>query len=763
MTGFGSGPVVSWRVPAARIFRRSLVGVVVVAVLAGATVAEYRVVKGSIGTAPAAGQTVNVLPPSNCAWVASRTMSTAQRVRALESKMSRKDLADLLYLHGVDATNSYEGWTPAEPAVCLPSLTEDDARIGLHSFGWDNRSTLLPAPINIASSFDTTLATTVGRVIGSQARSQGVDFASAPMVNLPRGSDFGRTSETFSEDPYLAAALGAKQVTGIQSEHVGAILQHLGVYSSAQGRATPGKSDSIVSQTAMNEVYLAPFEAIVRAASPAGVMMAYTSTNGVQAVDSVALHKDLEQWTGGHVPFTRSDCVLLPDHPSEMIASDLTQTKCGPNYVTSSMVKLPKSSLQRLATPLLSAAFRLGLLQHPLRGQPGDVSARQRAAGRGVSRLESEEGTVLLKNAGSILPLSSTSTVALIGTDQFSESQGGLSMPIPTGLVSDAKGLMSAWGTKLTYVPIPASSQAPGATNPSGESITPTVIAKAVAAARHSHTAVVVASEWSSEWWDHTSLSLPPGEVPLIRAVAKANPRTVVVVNDGGAFLTTGWGTRVKAIVDQWYPGEQGGAALAAILDGNVNPSGKLPVTFPPSDRAQPAAAGTAQMDPPGDPGPVQFSEGTDIGYRWYVAHHVKPAYPFGYGLSYSRFRVSSARAAVGKADTVTVTATVANTSARSGTDVIQAYVTKQPAAGQPPIRLVGFVRVAVGAHKQTTVTMPISAGNLSHWVESRPGWVLTAGRYRLEVGDSSAHLTSSATVRLHGISKGLHGITVSK
>jgi beta-glucosidase len=745
--------------PARRRVQAVAVGVVIIALLVGVAQGERRIVNSALRPAPA--PVVDVVPPSHCPWVVSPTMSVPQRVRALEAAMTKRDLANLLYLHSVDATDSYEAWTPAERSVCLPSFTETDARIGVHSFGWDDRSTLLPAPIAVASSFDPDLAATVGRVIGSQARSQGVDFASAPMVNVPRGSDFGRTSETLSEDPYLAAALGAQEVTGIQSQHVGAILQHFGVYSSADGRATPGKSNSIVSKEATQEVYLAPFQAIVRAAAPAGVMMAYTSINGIQAVDDLSLHNDLVDWSNGKAPFTRSDCLLLPDDQPAMIASGLSQTKCGPNYLPVSMVKLSRPTLDRLAAPLLTALFRLGLIQHPLPGLPGDVSVEQRAEGRAASLQASEDGTVLLKNSAGILPLSTSSTVALIGSDRFSQSQGSLLMPIPTGTVDDAQGLAKAWGHKLTYVPIPDSAEAPGPAVPSGEAITRAVIAKAVAAARHARVAIVVASEWSSEWWDHPTLALPAGEVPLIEAVAKANPRTIVVANDGGAFLTAGWGHRVKAIVDQWYPGEQAGTALAAVLTGLVNPSGKLPITFPTSNSAQPAEVHTPRMDPVGDPGPVLFSEGVDVGYRWYVAHHVKPAYAFGFGLSYSQFRLAASKVAVGHGDAVTVTATVANASARPGTEVVQAYLTKQPAGGQPPIELVGFARVAVAAHSRGTATIHISPGDLSHWT-ARGGWVVTAGTYRLSLGTSSDDLSQTKTVHLAGLHKGLHGITVA-
>jgi beta-glucosidase len=732
----------------------------IIILLGGLTAAEYRVVNDAV-TTTAPQSTVDAVAPATCPWVTDPVLTTAQRVAEIEARMTKTQLAELLRLHDVTSTDSYEGWTPAEPAVCMPSLTEDDARIGLHSFGWDDRSTLLPAPITVAASFDSALASSVGQLIGSQAQSQGVDFASDPMVNLPRGSDFGRTSESLSEDPLLAATLGAQEVAGIQSQGVGAILQHLGVYSQAQGRAAPGKSDSIVSQTAMAEVYLAPFEAIVEAAAPAGVMMAYTSSNGVQAVDNANFHTDLEQWSDGNPPFTRSDCLLVPDDPAAMIASGLSQTKCGPNYALASMLTLTKATLERLATPLLTAAFALNLIQQPLRGRPGDVSVAQQAQGQAVAGAVSEDGIVLLKNAGGILPLSQSRTVALIGTDEFPESQGGLAVPVPTGSVGDAQGLAAAWGSRLTYVPIPASAAPAGPNNPSGESITPAVIAQAVAAARHSHTAIVVASELSSEWWDHATLALPPAEVQLIDAVAGVNPRTIVVANDGGAFLTTGWGSRVRGIVDQWYPGEEAGTALAAILDGAVNPSGKLPITFPTSDAAQPAEAGTPQMDPVGDPGPVEFSEGVDIGYRWYLQHHVTPAYPFGYGLSYSSFHVTSARATVGIRDAVTVTATVTNTSARPGTDVIQAYLTRQPIKGQP-VRLLAFGRVTVPAHGSNTVTLQVSAGDLSRWVPSRTTWFVAAGRYQLAIGDSVESLPRSVTVRLGGIYSGLHGITVA-
>lgn len=758
-----------------------VVGAAVVVVLVGSAVAAYHfgLPTGTPSTAapvrPAATTTptsTDPPPPGSCPWVTSRKLTTAQRVAKVEAKATPAELATLLYLQGGNAKDPYEGYTPAVPALCLPSFNEDDARIGVHAMGPLSGSSLLPAPIDLGSSFDAALADAYGQVIGAQANSQGVDFASSTMVNVVRSSDFGRTSEVVGgEDPLLNAVEGAAEVRGVQAKGVGSILLHLVAYAQANGRATPGKDDSIVSQTALREVYLAPFEAIISSVRPAGVMSSYNSLNGVAtAADAQVMRTDLDRWTHGEPPFSRTDCILLPDNQAGMIAANITQSKCGPNYAPATMSKMPKAVLARLAAPLLSAAFRLGLIQHPLTGRIGNVSPAEKAQGRAVALRSAEEGAVLLQNRKGVLPLSTRQTVALIGNDAYPGSQGSIDMDIPPGTVDDRAGLRAAWGKRFVeYVPIPPDSRVkhgelPWPQDPTGQSITPTVIAQAVAAARRAHVAVVVASEQSSEWWDHTTLALTPQQVQLIDAVSAVNPRTVVVLNEGGAVLTAGWGKRVAGIVDQWYPGEQAGTALAALLSGKVNFSGRLPVTFPSSDRAQPAQAGTPRMDPPGNPGPVRFSEGVDVGYRWYAAHHVRPEYPFGYGLSYTSFSLHSEKAAVGPRDQVTLRATVTNTGRRTGTDVVQAYLTQQPGSGSssavPSVALVGFARVTVAPHRTARVTIRVSPGDVSRWDQASKRWKIAGGRYTFRLGGDVSSLPLGATVTLAARDRGLNGIT---
>ncbi|HLI00932.1 MAG TPA: glycoside hydrolase family 3 C-terminal domain-containing protein [Acidimicrobiales bacterium] len=755
-----------------------VIGAAIAVVLVGSAVAAYHF--GLPTGTPSAGAPASAsptsddpAPPGACPWVTSHRLTTAQRVAEVEAKATPAELASLLYLQGGNAKDPYEGYTPAVAALCIPSFNEDDARIGVHAMGPLSGSSLLPAPIDLGSSFDAALADAYGRVIGAQAYSQGVDFASSTMVNVVRSSDFGRTSEVVGgEDPLLNAVEGAAEVRGVQSQGVGSILLHLVAYSQANGRATPGKDDSIVSQTALQEVYLAPFEAIISAVRPAGVMSSYNSVNGVAAAaDAQVMRTDLDRWTHGNPPFSRTDCILLRDNQPGMIAANITQSKCGPNYAPASMIKLPKTVLERLAAPLLSAAFRLGLIQHPLQGRIGNVSPAEKAQGKAVALRTAEEGAVLLQNRKRALPLSTHQTLALIGNDTYPGSQGSIDMDIPPGTVNDRAGLRAAWGKKFVgYVPIPPDrrvkhGELPWPQDPTGQSITPAVIAKAVAAARRAHVAVVVASEQSSEWWDHTTLALTPQQIELIKAVSAVNPRTVVVLNEGGAVLTAGWGHRVAAIVDQWYPGEQAGTALAALLTGRVNFSGRLPVTFPSSNAAQPAEAGTARMDPPGNPGPVQFSEGVDVGYRWYAEHHVRPEYPFGYGLSYTSFALHDEKVAVGRGDRVTLRATVTNTGQRTGADVVQAYLTGQPrgrgsAGAVPSVALVGFARVTVAPHRTARVTIHVSPGDLSRWDQGSKRWMIAGGRYTFRLGGDVSDLPLGATVTLAGRDRGLDGIT---
>ncbi len=440
-----------------------------------------------------------------------------------------------------------------------------------------------------------------------------------------------------------------------------------------------------------------------------------------------------------------------------------------------------------------------------------------------------ESGTTLLKNAGSVLPLSSSGSVAVVGPAADASATyagGGSAYVIPSGTVSPLAGI-KAVASSVSYTPglpadtslpsIPSSDLSPAyAPTPFGGSYTGTLTAPqtgtyvlaitnscgcytstylsldgkqviddpstppvhtysaavqltagqtytlsisgdssqllwatpsalapsinaAVAAARSASAAVVVVSDdTESEATDRPSLNLPSAQDELISAVAAANPHTVVVIN-AGAPVAMPWLSSVAGVVDAWYPGQTSGTSLASVLFGQTDPAGHLPVTFP-SSLSQVPAATTAQF--PGNGSTVQYSEGIDVGYRWYDAHSVTPLFPFGFGLSYTKFAfrdLSVSRAATGGTQDVRVSAVVTNTGHRAGAEVAQLYLADPAASGEPPRELAGFQRVSLAPGASARVSFVITPQQESWWDASANGWTQTAGPYRVYVGDSSA------------------------
>ena len=342
-----------------------------------------------------------------------------------------------------------------------------------------------------------------------------------------------------------------------------------------------------------------------------------------------------------------------------------------------------------------------------------------------------EEGTVLLKNSGSVLPLtSSDKSIAVIGADASTSPQtdgGGSAGVNSSGTVTPLQGIQAAApsGTTVTY------------NNGSSDS-------SAASAAAAASVAVVFANLGESEGSDLTSIDLGTTQDNLITSVAAANPNTIVVLNTGSA-VTMPWLSSVKGVLEAWYPGQEDGTAIASVLFGSYDPSGHLTVTFPTSLSQVPAST-TAQW--PGTGGTVQYSEGIDVGYRWYDSKNLTPLFPFGYGLSYTSFSFSNLHVgALTAGGAATVTATVTNTGSRSGADVAQLYVTDPSASGQPPLQLEGFQRVNLAAGASTTVTFPLTQQNLQYWNSSSNAWATSTGNYTVSVGDSSASLPLTGTL----------------
>jgi beta-glucosidase len=390
------------------------------------------------------------------------------------------------------------------------------------------------------------------------------------------------------------------------------------------------------------------------------------------------------------------------------------------------------AQIDTMVTRVLTPMFAFGLFDHAPTGSPtATVTTPAHAA---VALQGAEEGTVLLKNSG-VLPLSTATTksIAVIGVDGGAGTQtigGGSATVTSPGTVWPLTGIqnrVAGTGDTVTYN---------DGTNQSS----------AVSLAASSSVAIVFASDnYGNEGSDTSTINLPNNQDALISAVAAANPNTIVVLNNNNAILMP-WLSSVKAVFEGFYAGQNWGTAIAALLYGDVNPSGKLPVTFPAALSQVPAST-AAQW--PGVNNQVLYSEGLKVGYRWYDAQNLTPLFPFGYGLSYTNFSFSNLQVAALANGQSTVTATVANTGTRAGTEVAQLYVGDPASVGEPPHQLKGFQRVTLNPGASATVTFTVKTHDLAHWDTASNSWLATAGTYQILVGDSSRNLplTGNLTV----------------
>jgi beta-glucosidase-like glycosyl hydrolase len=640
----------------------------------------------------------------------------------------------------------YEGFVPAQAALCIPDLVEEDGPQGV-AFGATG-VTQLPAEVSLGSAWDPSLADQYGVVNGQQHREKGIAMTLGPGVNIQRDPRWGRNFEMFSEDPFLTSALGTADIEGIQSQHELADVKHFATYNQETYRDTPA-DDTIVSNRTLHEIYLPPFYSAVEQADAASIMCSYPLLNGQYSCQDAGLLSGILNGRWGFPGFIRADS-NANNSTVESAGAGLDQERGSffwdngllMSAVEDGQVKL--STINQAVSRILTEMFQFDLFNDPPTGNLSTPTNTD--ADDGFALNVAEHGTVLLQNTGPVLPLSTATTksIAVIGAD-------GTTAPLSSGGGS-AKVRAPYVISPLTGITDRAGSAA-AVTSYSGTDPT-----QAAAAARAAQVAIVFASDPEAEGSDLANISLPNGQDTLIEAVAAANPNTIVVLNTGGPVLMP-WLGQVKAVLEAWYPGQEDGAAIASVLFGDTDPSGHLTETFPSSLSQMPTASPSRF---PGVDGQVHYSEGLDVGYRWYDAHHVTPLFPFGYGLSYTSFRfshltvtpkpvVNSASApgtSVGQGAAIAhVAAQITNTGSVSGSDVVQLYVGDPAAAGEPPRQLEGFRRVTLAPHASRTVSFAITGHELSYFNTNANGWALPEGRFSIYVGDSSALIS----LPLHG------------
>ncbi|MEJ2290717.1 MAG: glycoside hydrolase family 3 C-terminal domain-containing protein [Deinococcales bacterium] len=602
-------------------------------------------------------------------------------------------------------------------------------------------ATCFPTAVGLASSWNTELLHEVGAALGEEAASLGADVLLGPGVNMKRTPLCGRNFEYFSEDPFLAGELAVHYIDGLQSRGVGASLKHFALNNQEFQR---NAIDVVVDERPLREIYLAAFEAAVTRARPWTVMAAYNRVDGELCYRNARLLKEIlvDEW--GFDGVVVSDWGAVRD-PVAALEAGLHLEMPGPKRLHVDAVvdaveggRLDPARLDEAVARILGLADRAASAR---RGEPYDEASHHALAQRAAA-----EGMVLLQNGGA-LPLDADQRIAIIGRSaREPHLQGGGSAHVRPTRVESPWDALSANVRDLRYAEGWAADLADR----------PDLVYEARAAAADADVAVVFAAlpgALESEGYDRRTLALPDAQIRLLREVAAAGRPTVVVLNTGGAIDVTPWADDVDAIVQAWTMGQAGGGALADLLLGRVNPSGKLAETFPLRLEDTPA-----YLSYPGENGRAPYAEGLFIGYRYYDARELPVAFPFGHGLSYTTFAYRDLQVSPSELDdasfdegaTLTVRFDVTNTGEREGQEVAQLYVHDREARLRRPVKeLKGFAKVRLRPGETHTVTLTLDRRAFAYYDPAHGRWVTESGAFDLLVGASAADIRLRTEVTL--------------
>jgi beta-glucosidase len=667
------------------------------------------------------------VPPTRTA--AARSAQTPEeRAARLVSQLTLDE--KITQLHGI-RNAEHQRFVPGVPRLNIPPLriTNGPAGVGPSDDPQQKPATALPAPISLAASFDPALAGAYGEVQGSETRALAHSLLEAPDINMTRVPQNGRTFETYGEDPYLAGRISVADIRGVQRHGIIAEVKHHAANNQETDRFTV---DERIDERTLQEIYLPAFEASVKEGRAGTVMCAYPKVNGTFACENTFLLDTVLRRQWGFDGFVQSDFGATHSTVASAVAGEDLEMPTGEFYDAAmrDAVKsgqIDTSVIDRMIARRYAVMIRFGLFDRPL--TPSPIPAERNGA---FARQAAEQGTVLLKNAGDQLPLdpAATRSVAVIGpfAGAAHTGGGGSSHVVPLYTVDPVTGVKNR---------LPAGSTVSFADGSD--------VAAAADLAKSADVALVMVGDNETEGRDRPNLSLSGNQDQLVSAVAAANPHTVVVVKSGAPVLMP-WLDQVPAVVEAWYPGEEDGNAVAAVLFGDVNPSGKLPVSFPRTETDTPAHTPDRW---PGVNGTATYSEGLQIGYRWYDAQGIEPLFPFGYGLSYTTFRYGNLKVSPGRSGNVTVGVDVTNTGVRPGTDVAQVYVSAPDTAGEPPRQLKGFQKVFLRPGQTRHLTFTLDRRAFSIWDAAAHAWTTVNGRYQVWAGNSSRSLPLHEAVRL--------------
>jgi beta-glucosidase len=647
-------------------------------------------------------------------------------------------------------TSGRDAWhtTPA-PSAGLPPITVTDGPHGVRlqvspgDLLRGQPATCFPPAVATASTWDPDLLRRMGEALGDECRALDIAVLLGPGINLKRSPLGGRNFEYFSEDPLLAGVLGAAWVNGLQSRNVGASLKHFAVNSQETDRM---RVSADIDERTLREMYLSAFKRVVTQARPWTVMCAYNKVNGVYASQHHWLLTEVLRDEWGFEGVLVSDWGAVADRVAA-VAAGLDLTMPGPDNAGDEELAEAVANGRLDPARLTQAADRVrALVEKAAARTPGDFDEAEHHA---LAREIAGRAIVLLKNdalPGSkrgLLPLSAGAggpSVAVLG--EFARTPryqgGGSSQITPTRLDDALTEITAATEAPVLFGPgytVEGSAER----EPGNSTVDEDLLLEAVAIAQASDVALVFAgSAHETEGADRDDIDLPAAHRRLIDEVAKVNPRTVVILSNGAVLATAPWDSAVPAVVEGWLLGQAGGGALADVLFGRVNPSGRLAETIPHSLRDHPS-----YLDFPGEHGHVRYGEGLHVGYRGFDAREQEVAYPFGFGLSYTTFGYGQATATATDRG-IEVRVPVTNTGDRDGREVVQVYV------GLPGSAVSRAAR-ELKAGETEEVVLTIDRDDLAYWDTRLDRWVVEGGEYHCAVGASSRDLRSTAVVEIAG------------
>ncbi|HVY76281.1 MAG TPA: beta-glucosidase [Puia sp.] len=650
------------------------------------------------------------------------------------------------------------GYTPGVPRLGVPAIQSSDASMGITNPGYrpdDKGATAMPASILVGASFNPELAYQGGVVIGKEARVRGFNVMLAGGMNLIRDPRNGRNFEYYAEDPLVSALLAAGAVNGIQSQQVISTLKHYTLNCNETNRHW---LDAIIDPAAHRESDLLAFQMAIEKSNPGSIMSGYNKINGEYASGNDYLLNKLLKDTWGYKGWVMSDWGAVPSWTYALKGLDqesgiqVDVIQWGAEAFTDSLQnayrtgKFPKERLSDMVQRMLRSMYAVGV--NKWEGTPAiDMSKHNETA-----LVTARQGIVLLKNEG-VLPLTANEPVKIAVIGGYAHkgvptgTGSGAVLPVGgyagtiniggQGFLSNARNLFLLPSSPLAelkkLMPNAKIEFDPGYT-----------VAEAKLLAKRSDIVIIFGIRVEGEGADLADLSLPWGQDALIGEIASTNPNTIVVLETGSASCMP-WRDKVKGILQAWYPGQAGGRAIAEILTGKVNPSGRLPITFPVNLEQTPRPELPGLGTPWGTPTTIVYNEGADAGYRWYAKKNIKPMYAFGYGLSYTSFSYRDLKLQGGK--TITASFTVTNTGKMDGADVPQLYLTN--AAGENTTRLLGFERVELAPGESKQITLTVDPRLLAHFDWEKQKWQVKAGAYEIVLGKSAVDPVLNSSIKL--------------